>query len=115
VDRDRAWALKLRDAAAERNALPEARSQAWRDLDVASLHALVFDRLLSDAKVSFVHSVSEADESVRSGASSMAFLLAPIPFESVRAVALSGEAMPPKSTYFFPKPRDGVVIRMLDG
>jgi uncharacterized protein (DUF1015 family) len=114
IDREHAWLLRLADARAEREALPESRSQPWRDLDVATLHALVFERLLPDAKVSFVHSPSEAAEALDSGDASIAFLLAPVPFESVRAVALAGEAMPPKSTYFFPKPRDGVVIRQLD-
>ena len=33
----------------------------------------------------------------------------------VEAVALSGEAMPQKSTYFYPKTLDGLVIRTLDG
>ena len=33
----------------------------------------------------------------------------------VEAVALSGEVMPQKSTYFYPKTLDGLVIRMLDG
>jgi uncharacterized protein (DUF1015 family) len=32
----------------------------------------------------------------------------------VRRLAENREAMPPKSTFFFPKPRSGVVIRLLD-
>jgi uncharacterized protein (DUF1015 family) len=33
----------------------------------------------------------------------------------VEAVALAGEVMPQKSTYFYPKTLDGLVIRTLDG
>jgi uncharacterized protein (DUF1015 family) len=39
-----------------------------------------------------------------------AFLLDPTPVESVEAVARSGEVMPQKSTYFYPKALTGLVI-----
>jgi uncharacterized protein (DUF1015 family) len=39
-----------------------------------------------------------------------AFLLDPTPVESVAAVARSGEVMPQKSTYFYPKALTGLVI-----
>jgi uncharacterized protein (DUF1015 family) len=32
----------------------------------------------------------------------------------VWGLAASGATMPEKSTYFFPKPRDGIVIRALE-
>ena len=35
--------------------------------------------------------------------------------EEVEAVALAGDVMPQKSTYFYPKTLDGLVIRTLDG
>jgi uncharacterized protein (DUF1015 family) len=114
IDADRAWILTVADTRAEREAVPADRSAAWRDLDVAVLHALAFERLLGGVETDFVHSAREAAEAVEKGDASFAVLLAPVPFESVRAVALAGEAMPSKSTYFFPKPRNGVVIRPLD-
>jgi len=51
---------------------------------------------------------------ISKGEAASALLLAPPPFDAVRAVAQSGEAMPSKSTFFIPKPRTGVVIRPLD-
>jgi uncharacterized protein (DUF1015 family) len=108
---DRVWWLTLADKEAADEAMPAERSPAWRDLDVAVLHSLVFDRLLG-VEAGYVHSAEEAAEAVGSGAS-LAFLLAPTPFEAVRRIAEEGEAMPPKSTYFFPKPRTGVVMRSL--
>jgi hypothetical protein len=109
-----AWWLTITDAAAERAALSQERSAAWRDLDVSVLHALVFDKLLGGIKPRFVHSATEAANEVKSGAASLGFLLAPMPFESVRAVAEAGDAMPQKSTFFVPKPATGVVMRALD-
>jgi len=109
-----AWWLTVADPAAERASLPAERSEAWRDLDVSVLHGLVFDRLLGGVKPRFVHSATEAADEVKSGKASLGFLLAPMPFEAVRAVAEAGEAMPPKSTFFVPKPATGVVMRALE-
>jgi uncharacterized protein (DUF1015 family) len=111
---DRAWWLTVSDKVAEREAMPPERSPAWRDLDVAVLHALVFDRLLDVSETGFEHSATETADAVRAGRADLAFLVAPPPFESVRAVAEAGEAMPQKSTFFIPKPITGIVLRPLD-
>lgn len=113
VDREHAWWITLADKAAADEAMPPAHSAAWRDLDVAVLQALVFERLLGTAP-SYAHSGAEVDAALAGGEADLAFLLAPTPFEAVRRVAGNGEAMPPKSTFFYPKPRSGVVIRLLD-
>jgi uncharacterized protein (DUF1015 family) len=113
TDGTRSWLLRARNAAAERAALPVGRSAAWRDLDVAVLHHLVFDSLLGGVTPSFVHHPHEATDEIAAGRASLAFLLAPMPFEAVRAVAEAGEAMPQKSTFFIPKPVTGVVLRPL--
>lgn len=112
-DATRAWWLTVADTNAERDALPPDRSQAWRDLDVAVLHALVFDRLLGGVAPRFVHSATEAAEDLAARSGGVAFLLAPMDFDSVRAVAEAGDAMPQKSTYFIPKPKTGIVFRSL--
>ncbi len=43
------------------------------------------------------------------------FILRAPTVREVEAVALSGDVMPQKSTYFYPKTLDGLVIRTLDG
>ena len=42
-----------------------------------------------------------------------AFFMAPTPIEHVQEVAESGESMPPKSTYFFPKVPTGLLFNPL--
>ena len=42
-----------------------------------------------------------------------AFFMAPTPVKRVQAVAESGESMPPKSTYFFPKVPTGLLFNPL--
>jgi uncharacterized protein (DUF1015 family) len=114
VDQSEAWWITLRDPSAEAAAMPPKRSAAWRDLDVAVLHALVFDRLWGSPQAAYVHSAAEAADAVRARSAPLAVLLAPTPLEAVRAVAEAREAMPPKSTFFLPKPRTGIVLRTLD-
>ena len=43
-----------------------------------------------------------------------AFLLPPTRVERVRSVIRAGGVLPQKSTYFWPKPRTGMVLRPLD-
>ena len=113
LGRDGAWWLRVADKAAEADALPPDRSPVWRDLDVAVLEWFLLRRLLGGVEARHVHTATEAAQAIAAGEAAAALLLAPPPFDAVRAVAEAGEAMPPKSTFFVPKPRTGVVIRPL--
>lgn len=62
----------------------------------------------------FVHDAFEAEEMVRTGRAEAAWILPPTTVERVRDVVDRGERMPEKSTYFWPKPRTGLVMRPLD-
>jgi hypothetical protein len=44
----------------------------------------------------------------------MAFSLYPVSIEKVMDIADAGEVMPPKSTWFEPKLRSGMVVRSID-
>jgi uncharacterized protein (DUF1015 family) len=50
---------------------------------------------------------------VAAGDAVCGFLIPPVSVERVWEHAAAGAKMPEKSTYFFPKPRDGIVIRPL--
>lgn len=58
--------------------------------------------------------MSELEERVDSGEMAVAFSLYPTSIEELFAVADSGRVMPPKSTWFEPKLRDGIVVHMLE-
>jgi len=55
----------------------------------------------------------QAVDLVTSGEFDVAFLLRPTPVSQVREIATSGESMPPKSTYFFPKVPTGLIFSPL--
>jgi uncharacterized protein (DUF1015 family) len=112
--------VQLRRRRASELALPFERSGAWKSLDVALLHVLLVDPLVAETGrpreevLRYTRSPHEAVEEVRQGRASAAFFLNPTPVQSVLAVADAGDLMPEKSTYFYPKPPAGLVMRDLD-
>jgi uncharacterized protein (DUF1015 family) len=60
------------------------------------------------------HSVAEALEALADGDAQAAFLLRPVTVKQIENWANDRRRMPPKTTYFSPKPRTGVVFRSLD-
>ncbi len=114
--RANAWLLTDPDPAAAAEALPADRSPAWRALDVSLAHHLLVRKVwgLSDTEdvVGFRHDLPAA--LAAAGTTGTALLLNPTPVEAVAAVAAAGDRMPRKSTLFTPKPRTGLLIRLLD-
>ncbi|HEY3970813.1 MAG TPA: DUF1015 domain-containing protein [Solirubrobacteraceae bacterium] len=112
--------LKLKDQAIADAALPDF-SEAYRNLDTGVLEELILKRTLglSNDDIShfnglfYARSAEEAVEMVRSGEYDAAFLMRPTPVEQVRDVAGSGENMPPKSTFFYPKLLTGLLFNPL--
>jgi uncharacterized protein (DUF1015 family) len=78
------------------------------DLDTAAVAHVASGRL------AFTAFADEAEEAVKSGRAAVAFLVRPPTMEQIEAVALAGETMPEKSTYFFPKLLSGLLFSPLD-
>jgi uncharacterized protein (DUF1015 family) len=114
------YRLTLEDQAIADAALP-GFSEAYRSLDTGVLEALLLKGALglSDDDIShfnglfYARSTEEAVAMVRSGEYDAAFLMRPTPVSQVRDVALSGENMPPKSTFFYPKLLTGLLFNPL--
>jgi uncharacterized protein (DUF1015 family) len=68
---------------------------------------------LPDHELTYQHGVGHAVDAVRSGRADAAILLRPVSVEQIRATAQARGLMPPKSTFFYPKPRTGPVFRTL--
>jgi uncharacterized protein (DUF1015 family) len=113
--------LTLKDPEIAAEALPD-KPEPYRALDTAVLEALVLQGALgmSEDDISHLHGLdyardtAEARERVESGEAQAAFFMRGTPVAQVRAVAATGESMPPKSTYFFPKVLTGMVFNPLD-
>ncbi|MBC7865946.1 MAG: DUF1015 domain-containing protein [Gloeobacteraceae cyanobacterium ES-bin-316] len=71
----------------------------------------------TDVRIDFVGGIrglGELEKRVDSGDMAVAFSLYPVSIEQLFAVADSGEVMPPKSTWFEPKLRDGLLTHLID-
>lgn len=100
-------------------ALPEA----LRGLDVVLLHELVLERALGITKeaqaaktnLRYLKSTEKALTVARDGGTDeqLVALMNATPVADVRAVCDSGEVMPQKSTFFYPKIPNGLVFRDL--
>jgi uncharacterized protein (DUF1015 family) len=78
------------------------------DLDSARLdHALAG----TPHTLSFQHGVDEVLHALKGGGAQYAVLLRPVTVEQIRATAHEGALMPPKSTFFWPKLRTGLLFR----
>lgn len=92
-------------------------------LDVTVLSDLVLDQILgikdlrTDKRIDFVGGIrglGELKERVDSGEMSVAFALYPVSMKQLMDIADTGNIMPPKTTWFEPKLRSGLVIHKLD-
>jgi uncharacterized protein (DUF1015 family) len=111
---DGAWyAVALSSAAVAQYAGPADR------LDVAMLQDQVLAPLLkvadirTDPRVTFVggaRGTTALERMVDSGRAAVAFSLAPVTTDDLFVVSDTGGIMPPKSTWFEPKLRDGLLI-----
>lgn len=88
-------------------------SKAYRELDVRVLDEFLIKKMLnagSEENINFIKDAEEAVELVRKGLYQMAFFLKATLLSEVKEVALAGERMPKKSTYFHPKLLSGLII-----
>ena len=91
-------------------------------LDVSILQKFVLESVLSvgdprtDSRIAFVggaRGVEELEKLVDEGEMAVAFSLFPTTMEDLFAVSDAGEIMPPKSTWFEPKLKDGLFVHLI--
>jgi uncharacterized protein (DUF1015 family) len=91
-------------------------------LDVSLLHNQVLQPLLqigdvrTDPRIEFVggaRGTAELERLVDAGRAAVAFSMHPVSIADLMAIADAGGIMPPKSTWFEPKLRDGLLIHLI--
>lgn len=86
--------------------------EGGRDLDTVRLDTAL--AALPPHDLVYQHGVGNVVHRVRSGEAQAGVLLRPASVTQILDIAHGGERMPPKTTFFHPKPRTGLVIRLLD-
>ena len=104
VTRGGAWLLTTRAGAFD---------EAGTDLEAGLVDVVLRD--LPEVSVTYTARWQEALAEVEQGRSEMAILLRPVSVDQISAWAAARRRMPAKTTYFSPKPRTGMVFRMLSG
>ncbi len=91
-------------------------SRTWRRLDVTVLHEGVLKRCLGFTEkklrenLLYLRDPKACLEAIRHKHRHAAFFVKSPRIHEIRQIALSGERMPQKSTYFYPKPATGLVL-----
>jgi uncharacterized protein (DUF1015 family) len=136
------FVARLNDASAVHRRAPQ-HGDAWCSLGVSILHEVVLNDLLgshragssaptpetarresvsatsagqpaaSNWNIRYVHLTSEVLDAVAGRTCDLACLVAPATIDDLRTIAGSGERMPAKSTYFYPKLLTGLVLNAL--
>ncbi len=92
-------------------------------LDISILSDNLLDPVLNikdqrtDKRIDFVGGIrglGELEKRVNSGEMAVAFSLHPVTIQQLFDIADSGNVMPPKSTWFEPKLRDGLLTHLID-
>jgi len=83
-------------------------------LDAILKKILKRNQLEKGREIDFIKDETEATELVRKEKYQIAFFLRPLSLKEVRETSLAGKILPPKSTYFYPKPLSGLVMRDLE-
>lgn len=84
--------------------------------DVRALDGLWLETALDGVpgvEVAYQHGVVEVLDALRRGTADAAVLIRPVSVAEIRRTATEGLLMPPKSTFFTPKLRTGLVVRPL--
>jgi uncharacterized protein (DUF1015 family) len=116
----RPFRVTLKDQSIADRAL-EGLPEPYRRLDTAVLEALVLRGALGMSEDDISHlrglnyskDLADAIDAVETGRADAGFFMRATPVEQVREVAVAGESMPPKSTYFYPKVPTGLVFNPL--
>jgi uncharacterized protein (DUF1015 family) len=100
---------------------PEDTSQAAA-LDVAKLQHHVLGPLLNigdvrtDKRIDFIGGArgsAALEQAVNSGRAAVAFAMHPVTIDDLMSISDEGGIMPPKSTWFEPKLRDGLLVHVI--
>jgi uncharacterized protein (DUF1015 family) len=101
---------------------PPADAGPAERLDVEVLHQAVLGPLLgvgdprTDKRIDFIGGIrgaSELERLVADGRAAVAFSMCPVGIGDLMAISDAGGIMPPKSTWFEPKLRDGLLVHLI--
>ena len=113
------YTLKPRDSVSASNSLSKSVAET---LDVSVLQDFLLNPILgiddprTNKNIDFVGGIrgtKELEKLVNNGKAAVGFSLYPVSVQDLMNISDAGEIMPPKSTWFEPKLRDGLLIHLI--
>ncbi|MBI1977362.1 MAG: DUF1015 domain-containing protein [Candidatus Omnitrophica bacterium] len=110
------YLLELKDNTTARQSMPTGKPALWYELDMTLVSYLILEPILGitesklEWNVFYTPSVGEAFEKVVSKEALCAFIIRPVNCQTIKDICESGELMPQKSTYFYPKFPSGLLM-----
>jgi uncharacterized protein (DUF1015 family) len=111
--------LRLRDFNTASQMMPYFHGELYRRLDVSIIDHIIMEKLLglniSEEKTTLAFSYDrlEAVNKVLDQEYQLAFILSPVKAGVLKAISDSGDRLPRKSTYFYPKLPSGLIFNRL--
>lgn len=112
----RGFILTAKDPRGLAQMVPGEHSDSLKSLDVSVLHSVIFEQLIGLQGLDMISYTRDPYEATRLAdeGSAAAFLMNPPTVDDMRTIALGGEKMPQKSTYYYPKILSGLVLWSLN-
>ncbi|HSD62931.1 MAG TPA: DUF1015 family protein, partial [Ignavibacteriaceae bacterium] len=113
------YILKARDSILASNSLSKSVAET---LDVSILQDFLLNPILgiddprTNKRIDFIGGIRgtrELEKLVDEGEAAVAFCLYPVSLDDLMNISDAGEIMPPKSTWFEPKLRDGLLVHTI--
>lgn len=112
------WLLRLKNVRVLDKEIRD-KPKVFRSLDVCILNVVILKKILGvdledKERLTFSADAQDFVEKADNDPNLIVFFLNPVKVEQIMSVALLGERMPPKSTYFYPKVLSGLLINRLE-
>jgi len=90
-------------------------SKEYKTLDATILKSFVFDRMkIKSEDIIYTKDITQVIHMVDEAQADAGFIMNPVKVSELKAIALNGERMPPKTTYFYPKVLSGLTVYKMD-
>ncbi len=90
-------------------------SKELKSLDANILKYFIFDKIgVKSEDIAYTKNLSDLTEAVNNQAAEAGFIMNAVKINQLKAIALNGEKMPPKTTYFYPKVLSGMTVYSLE-
>jgi uncharacterized protein (DUF1015 family) len=116
----RFFRLTLTDFATIKSMIPAFHSELYQKLDVSIVDHVILEELLgltheaAGTYIDYTNDAIEAIKRVQESEYQLAIIVNPVKPQAIKSIADSGDRMPRKSTYFYPKVPAGLVVYRLE-